>query len=234
MTDILSYQLHDSVANIVLDDGKVNVLSPRMQARINAALDQAVADKAVVLLTGRAGVFSAGFDLAVLKAGGEDAGAMLRGGFQLAERLLSFPTPVVIACTGHALAMGVFLVLSADYRIGAEGPFKIGANEVAIGMTLPLAALEICRQKLAPAHLNRAVLNAEIYTPRDAVMAGFLDRVVPAEELSNLARQAAVQLTKLDMTAHAASKLRLREQMLKSLHAAIDADDAAFRERRNN
>ena len=90
---------------------------------------------------------------------------MLRAGFELAERMLSFPMPVVIACTGHAVAMGVFLVLSGDYRIGVAGRYKITANEVAIGLTLPRAAIEICRQRLTPAHFSRATVLAEVFPP---------------------------------------------------------------------
>jgi enoyl-CoA hydratase len=228
MSDLVTYQLKDSIATITLDDGKVNVLSPAMLAGINGALDQAMADRATVVLTGREGMFSAGFDLKVLTAGGPDAIGMLFGGFELAERVLSFPTPVVIACNGHAIAMGVFLLLSGDYRIGAAGAFKINANEVAIGLTMPRAAVEICRQRLAPAHFNRAVILAEPYSPEDAVPAGFLDRVVPPAELQDAARATAAQLGKLNMAAHAASKLSARDFALKALRAGIEADRAAL------
>lgn len=228
MGDLVTYQLKDSIATITLDDGKVNVLSPKMLAEINAALDQAMADRAVVVLTGREGMWSAGFDLKVLTAGGPDAIGMLFGGFELAERILSFQTPVVIACNGHAVAMGVFLLLSGDYRIGAAGPYRITANEVAIGLTMPLAAIEICRQRLAPSHFNRAVILAEPYSPDDAVAAGLLDRVVQPGELQDVARSTAAQLGKLNMNAHAASKLRAREQALKAIRAAIEADKASL------
>ena len=138
--------------------------------------------------------------------------------------MLSFPAPLIVACSGHAIAMGVFLVLSADYRIGVDGPFKIGANEVAIGLTMPHFGIEICRQRLAPAHFNRAVIFSEMYSPADAVPAGFLDRVVPAADLLNQAQKFAAAQTKLNMTAHTASKLRLRDQTLKAIRAAIDSD----------
>jgi enoyl-CoA hydratase len=231
MNELATYSLRESIGTIVMDDGKMNVLSPRMLAELNAALDRATADRAVVVLSGRAGVFSAGFDLKVLTAGGNDALDMLRAGFELAERLLSFPTPVVIACSGHALAMGVFLLLTGDYRIGADGPHKIGANEVAIGLTMPRAAVEICRQRLAPAHFQRAVISAEIYAPAEAVAAGFLDRVVSGDELSSAAAETAARLVKLDMAAHAATKRRAREETLQALRAAIEADQAELRGR---
>ena len=229
MGTLVSYQLEGAIATITMDDGKVNALSLRMLAELNTALDRAAADKAVVVLTGRDGIFSAGFDLTVLRAGGPDAAAMLRAGFELSERMLSFPMPVLIACTGHAVAMAVFLLLSGDYRVGAAGPYKITANEVAIGLTMPRAAVEICRQRLAPAHFNRAVILAEVFSPDDAVAAGFLDRVVEASELQNRAVSAAEVLANLDMDAHAASKLRARAQALHALRAAIEADDAAVR-----
>jgi len=227
----VTYQFKDSIATIAMDDGKANVMSLAMLAELNGALDRAVADRAVVVLTGREGMFSAGFDLQVLAAGGSDAYRMLMSGFELAERLLSFPTPVVVACNGHALAMGVFLVLAADHRIGTEGAYKIGANEVAIGMTMPFCAIEVCRQRLAPAHFNRAVINAEIYAPGEAVIAGFLDRVVDASALQNEAQSTAAKLAKLNMAAHTATKLRVREQTLKQIRQAIEADGVTFRAR---
>jgi enoyl-CoA hydratase len=229
MSSPVTYQLQDSIATITMDDGKVNALSPGMLAQINQALDRALADRAVVVLTGRAGVFSGGFDLTVLRSGGADAPAMVRAGFELAERLLSFPRPVVIACTGHAVAMGVFLLLSADYRVGIAEPCRITANEVAIGLTMPQAAIELCRQRLAPAHFHRAIILADVYGPDEAVAAGFLDRVVPAAELSSFAHNRAAQLGKLDATAHAATKLRARAQALTALREAIATEGGSLR-----
>jgi enoyl-CoA hydratase len=224
MTDLVTYALTDAVSTITMDDGKVNCLSPQMLSALNAALDRAEADQAVVLLGGRAGRFSAGFDLAVFKQGGDALANMLRAGALLAERVLSFPTPVVVACSGHAVAMGAFLILCADVRIGAEGPFKIGLNEVAIGLTVPQYGVEIARQRLAPAHFNRALVTAAMYSPEQAVSAGFLDRVVPAAELSAATREEAAALTRLDMAAHAATKRRARGVALTALRAAIEAD----------
>jgi enoyl-CoA hydratase len=154
---------------------------------------------------------------------------MVRAGFELAERILSFPAPVVIGCTGHAVAMGMFMLLSGDYRVGAAGPYKITANEVALGITMPWAAVEICRQRLAPTHLTRVVVLAEVFSPSDAVGAGLLDKVVPAAELPDVATGTASELAKLDRDAHATSKLRARDHALKVLRAAIETDDAAIR-----
>ncbi len=224
MSDPVTYRLEDSVASIVMDDGKVNVMSLQMTRALNAALDRAGADKAVVLLASRPGVFSAGFDLSVLGVGGDEARRMVIAGFELAERVLSFPAPVVIACTGHAVAMGAFLLLSGDVRLAAAGHFKIGANEVSIGLTMPHFGIEICRQRLAPAHFNRAVINSEMYSPDQAAIAGFVDRVVPAPELLSAALDAARTLGKLNMAVHTATKLRARSKALKSIREAIEMD----------
>ena len=225
---MISYRLDDTIATITIDDGKVNALSLPVLTEVNAALDRAEQDQAVVVLAGREGVFSAGFDLPVLRDGGPGALAMLRAGFETAARLLAFPQPVVIACTGHAVAMGVFLLLSGDYRVGATGPFKITANEVAIGLTMPRAAVEICRQRLTPAHFNRAVVIAETFSPADAVAAGFLDRTAEASEVHEVARGVAAQLAELDQSAHAATKRRARGRALDAIRAAIDLDMAAY------
>lgn len=228
MQSLISYQLADSVATVTMDDGKVNVLSLRMITEINRALDQALDDSAVVVLAGRPGVFSAGFDLPVLRAGGPAATSMMRAGFDLAERVLSYPRPVVIACTGHAIAMAVFLLLSGDYRVGMSGPYKITANEVAIGITMPQAAVEICRQRLTPAHFNRATTLAEPFKPDSAVDAGFLDRTCEPADFWDAVRGIAAELAKLDMDAHKATKLRARKAALAAVHDAIAADYAAL------
>lgn len=229
MGSLVSYEFKDGVATITMDDGKANVLSPAMQLELNSALDQARADKAVVVLTGRKGTFSAGFDLQTLMAGGLTAVKMLTGGFEIAERLLSSPRPVVIASSGHALAMGVFLLACGDYVIGADGNYKIGANEVAIGLTMPRAAVAICRARLAPAHFNRAMMTSEIYRPADAVAAGFIDRVVPEADVLAEAQAYAARLAKLNMNAYLGTKTLVREPLHKELRAAIEQDHALFR-----
>lgn len=227
MGDRVDYERDGSIAVITMDDGKVNALSFEMFEELNAALDKAEADEAVVVLTGRDGVFSAGFDLKILTGGGEASLELLMTGFELSYRMLSFPRPIVVAVSGHAMAMGLFLVLSADERIGAAGAdHKVVANEVAIGMTLPRAAIEICRYRLHPAHFQRVMNLATLYTPDSAVEAGLLDRVVAPEELLPTARKTAAALAELNLAAHAATKLRVRAPALAALRAAIDEDRA--------
>ena len=229
MSTLVTYRNEESIATVTMDDGKRNVLSPQMFAELNEAFDRALADDVPVVLTGRPETFSAGFDLKILTAGGPEATAMLIAGFKLSKRLLGFPTPVVVACNGNAIAMGAFLVLSADYRIGTAGPYRLVANEVAIGLTMPAFGIEICRQRLAPTHFNRAVINSESYSPDEAVVAGWLDRVVPAPELADAAHAKVVELAKLNPAAHAATKLRARAATLEAIRHAIESDEAAFR-----
>ncbi len=225
---IVHYSLEKSVALIEMDDGKNNLISPTMLHQLNQALDKAEKANAVVILTGTNEVFSAGFDLNILKSGVVNTFKMLIGGFKLSKRLLGFPTPVVIACNGHAVAMGAFLLLSGDYRIGAAGAFKIVANEVEIGLTVPHSAIEICRQRLNPAHLNTSVLLSRQFNPTTAVDAGFLDKVVPEKELRATALEKANQFAALNLQAHQKSKSRMRKDLLKDMSRAIRADKIEF------
>lgn len=229
MTALVTYEPHDALAHVRMDDGKANALSPRMIEGLTTALERARAEERAILLLGRTGVFSAGFDRSVLGSGGRAAGDMFLAGFALAEQLLSFPRPIVAACGGHALAMGAFLLLSVDYRVGAEGPFKIGENEVAVGLTMPHFGIEVSRQRLLPSFFQRSVINAEIHTPAQALAAGFLDRVVPPSELEASASRVATELAQLPATAYAATKERTRAQGLAAIRHAIELDRADFR-----
>ncbi len=225
MTEPVSYALDGRIATIAMDDGKANALSITMLDALHSAFDQAERDGAVVLLTGREGVFSAGFDLKVFAGGdSEEVLEMLKLGATLCERVLSFATAVLVACSGHAVAAGAFLALSADARVGVEGPFQLGLNEVRIGLTVPWFAIEIARQRLAPAHFDRAVVCAAMYSPEEAVAAGFLDRVVPASELMEVSLQMTTGLSELNAAAHAATKLRARRGALQALRAAIEIE----------
>lgn len=224
MDKLINFQQEGAVLTIQWDDGKANAVSPQLLVELNAALDQAERDQLIVILAGRPGRFSAGFDLQVMGQGDAAMAQLVVGGAKLALRLLSFPTPVIMACTGHGLAMGGLLLLSADYRIGVSGDYKIGLNEVAIGMTMPWFGVELARGRLAPAHFNRAVNNAEIYSSEGAVAAGFLDRVCDAQDLMADAMAVATGFEKLKMQAHHATKLRTRQQLLEAVSRGVELD----------
>lgn len=220
MTTLSTYHLADEIATITLDDGKVNALSPQMSGEVAAHLDRAEADEALaVVLTGRAQTFTAGFDLRVAPEGWPE---MLVAGASLAERIMSFPRPVVVACNGNAVAMGGFLLLSADYRVGAEGDFRIGLNEVMIGMTLPWFGIEIARHRLARPYFDRCTVTGVLLGPGEAVTAGFLDRIVAPDELTGTARAVAAELAGVNPAAHAATKLRIREHAIAGVRDGIE------------
>jgi enoyl-CoA hydratase len=225
MTNLATYSRSGPVSTIVMDDGKANVMSLAMLNALHAAFDHAEKDKTVPILKARGKHFSGGFDLNVFAAGSdEDQYLMVKAGAELALRLLSFPVPVVAACHGNAFPMGAFLIMSSDHRIAAEGNYRIGMNEVAIGLTVPRFAIEIARQRLTPAYFSRVVMTAEMFGPLEAVTAGFFDRVVPANALERTAEEAAQALAKLDMAAHAATKARARGEVIKMIRAMIDED----------
>jgi enoyl-CoA hydratase len=217
----VSLERDGGVAVISIDDGKANALSPDVLSAIADAFDKAEADGATaVLLHGRPGRFSAGFDLSIMTAGVEPMRALVTQGAELLLRVFTYPAPVVAACTGHALAAGALMLLVSDVRIGAEGEFKIGLNEVAIGMGLPIFAVEFARYRMPPSAFDSAILG-EVFDPRGAVEAGYLDRtsanalddaLATAQRLSAL-RTGAVSHTK----SHARSAIAL--QIKGSLHA---------------
>jgi enoyl-CoA hydratase len=224
MTTLATCVRSGQISRIVMGDGKANVMSLAMLQSLHAAFDAAERDKTVVILSARGKHFSAGFDLNVFATGtAQDVYAMLKAGAELALRILSFPMPVVAACQGNAFPMGAFLILASDYRVAADGEYRIGLNEVAIGLTVPGFAIELARQRLAPAYFNR-VSNGEMFGPAEAVVAGYVDRVVPAAELDAAAQAAADHFTKLDPASHAATKLRIRDGAVKAMRAAIDSD----------
>nr|WP_122589184.1 crotonase/enoyl-CoA hydratase family protein [Pseudomonas viridiflava] len=228
MSDLVSYQLDDGIATLTLNNGKVNAISPDVIAAFNAALDQSEKDRAVVIVTGQPGILSGGYDLKVMTSSPEAASSLVTQGSTLARRMLSHPFPIIVACPGHAIAKGAFLLLSADYRIGVEGPFNIGLNEVQIGMTMHHAGNELARDRLRKSAFNRSVINAEIFNPEGAMQAGFLDQVVSVEALSETARTVATQLKKINMNAHGKTKLKSRKAFLDTLDAAIELDKKSF------
>lgn len=224
MSDLVSYEIDDGIATLTLHNGKVNALSPAMFDALNDAFDQAEKDRAVIILTGQPGILSGGYDLKVMTSSPENAIALVTTGSTFTRRMLSHPFPIIVACPGHAIAKGAFLLLSADYRIGVEGAFNIGLNEVLIGMTMHHSGIEVARDRLTKPAFHRSVINGEIFNPQDAREAGFLDKVVPADELMEAAKVAAQQLKKVNMTAHKNTKLKARKALLETLDQAILLD----------
>jgi enoyl-CoA hydratase len=224
MSELVAYSLEDGIATLTLNNGKVNAFSHVLITEFNRRLDQAQADGAIVIVTGQPGIRSGGYDLKVMMAGPQAAIDLVSAGSALARRMLAHPQPIIVACPGHAVAKGAFVLLSADYRIGVEGPFTIGLNEVKIGMTMHHVGITIAQDRLTKPAFQRAVINAEMFTPQGAVAAGFLDLVVAPEQLLTAAREVAQQMKKLNMTAYKNTKLKVRKTLLETLDAAIAQD----------
>ena len=223
-TDVLSYTLDQKVALIRMDDGKANALSVDMIDGLLVALTRAEEEASAIVLTGRPDRFCAGFDLRVMMSGPEQAKALLGRGSELLLRLYGATVPLVIACTGHALAGGALVVLTGDMRFGVQGAFKLGLNEVQIGLPVPVLAMEFARSRLSPAELTRATLLAQIYTPDEAVRAGYLDAVVDADQLLDRAKAEATRLGALARSAFRATKLRLRGVTIADIKARMEED----------
>jgi enoyl-CoA hydratase len=228
MTEIVRFEARERVALLRFDDGKANAVSHAALGALAAGLERAEREADAAVLLGRPGRFSAGFDLSVVKSGAEASRALVTGGGELLLRIAESRIPVVAACSGHALAMGALLLLAADQRIGAAGDFRIGLNEVAIGLTLPVFAIELARERLSRRLLGRATALAEVYDPAGAQAAGYLDRVVAPDRLEAEALETAAQLGKLPRGAYVETKHKLRGATLARIRATLAADMATW------
>lgn len=230
MTDapLPTYRLDDNVAVITLDDGKANALSPAVIDSLHTHVDRALAEARAVVLAGRPGKFSAGFDLSVMRESVEAMRALVTAGAELYLRWYELGLPTVAACTGHALAGGALLLLSSDVRVGADVPCKIGLNEVAIGMPLPIFAVELARERLTRASFPRATVGAQVYDANGAAQVGYLDRVVPEAELLDAALAEARALAELPTGAYARTKFTARRAVVDYLRSSLAEDMAGL------
>ena len=218
----LTYEKLDEISIIRLDDGKANAMGSEMIAEVNEALDRAEEESRAVLITGRPGLLSGGFDLNVIRSG--DAASiqsMINVGTKLLMRIYGFPKPIVMATGGHGVALGGFLLLAADYRLGVVGDYKIGLNEVAIGMTLPPFALMLAKSRIANQYLTNAAITANMYDPEGAVQAGFLDEVSDPEELMPRSIQKTQALAQLDPSAFERTKNDFRRADIQHILAGL-------------
>ena len=212
----------ENISIIQMDDGKVNVFSPDMIQNFNDVLDQVPNDKGAMLIIGKEGMFSAGFDLKVMMSSPENAAAMVKSGFELLMRVFTFPRPVVAACSGHAIALGAFLLCSCDHRIGCKGDFKIGANELRNNMIVPTPILELAKFRLIKSHKQRALLNAEMYSIEDAVAPGYLDEIADHDKLFELAMAKAKDLATLAHQQYLQTKKLDQEDVAAKIYSGIE------------
>ena len=218
----MKYEIENNIATLTFDDGKANVVGPSFLNDINAGLDRAQEDKAgAVILRGRDGMFSGGFDLKEFEKGVEEGMAMVRGGFELLVRLYSFPLPLVAASTGHGIAMGAFIIMACDWRIGSRGKFKMSLPETRIGMELPPILVELTTSRISRQHMTRVALLSEVYNPEQAVEAGFIDEVVDPAELTARSAAVAEQLAQLPQQQFAKNKLSIRAGALQVMKDSL-------------
>ncbi|WOJ93613.1 crotonase/enoyl-CoA hydratase family protein [Congregibacter variabilis] len=212
----MEYIQQDNVVMLHFDDGKANVVGHQFIDDMNTGLDRAERENAgAVIIRGRDGMFSAGFDLGEFKKGIEQGQAMVKRGFELLIRLTGYPLPLVTACTGHCVAMGAFVVMASDTRVATRGDFKVTLPETAISMDLPPILVALTASRIVKEHLTRVALQSEVYNPEQAVSAGFFDEVVDAEQLDSRCLELAKHLAQLPAAQYAANKLRVRDQTLK-------------------
>ncbi len=222
MTAPATIKIEDDVAIITMDDGKANAINPPMLDALHACLDEAEASAKALVLTGRDNRFSAGFDLKLFASlPGPEVKALVDAGGKLTHRLYKFPMPVIAACNGHGIAQGSFMLLSCDVRIGTRGDYKIGANETVINMVLPVYAMELLKVRVAPEYRTRSGIFGELFSPEEAVKAGYLDQVVDPEALLPTALGFAKMLAPLKGTALTGNKALLRENTLAAMAASL-------------
>ena len=214
---MLNYQTKGEVAVIHIDDGKANAISHAFIDQLTRALERARNEASAVALFGRPGRFSAGFDLSVVNAGGAAAQTRAAAGGAMLKANNSHPLPVVVGCTGHAIAAGALILLAADSRIGAGGEFKIGLNETSIGAVLPPFALALADDRLSKRHQTAAIIQAELYDPIGAVDAGFLDLVVEPSALMEDTLAEATRLAALPNAAYAGNKIAIRTPFIERM-----------------
>ncbi len=218
----MDYQLTDDVAILHFDDGKANAVSHDFIDSMNDGLGRAEKEAKAVIIRGREGLLSGGFDLNEFKKGPAETRELATRGVDLFIRMYAHPQALLIACTGHAVAAGAFLLLTADNRIGVAGDFKICLPETAIGMTIPTALQPLCTGRLSPRFLTAAVIQAQAFDPETAVAAGFLDEVVSAEEVDARTMELALRMAQLPAKPYRENKLYTRKDALEIMHREME------------
>ncbi len=218
----------DDISIITLDDGKANVFSPKMIQDVNECLDKVPTESGAIIITGREGMFSAGFDLKIISAGDIQATMdMTLCGFKLLSRIFSFPRPILAACSGHGIALGTFLLCCCDYRVGVKGDFMIGANEMRTNMVIPIPILELISHRVSASHKYRAILGAEMYSIESGLEAGLIDEIVDPENLMETAMLKAKDLATMGHPSYTLTKeLLIREPLQKINNAISDIESS--------
>jgi enoyl-CoA hydratase len=220
---LATVSFRDEVTIITLDDGKANVFSPAMIKEVHNCLDKVPTESGSLIIAGRDGMFSGGFDLKIISSGDMKAiQEMSLGGFRLLSRILSFPRPVIAACSGHGIALGTFLLCCCDYRLGAKGNYMVGANEMRTNMVIPTPILELIRFRVSQTHKYRAILGAEMYSIEAAVDAGLIDEAIDEKNLMEAAMLKAKDLATMGHPSYTLTKELFISELVTKINNALD------------
>jgi len=221
---VLHIQFHDAVAEIRMDRPPANALNREFVEHLLAALETARMDGAhVIILTGRPGMFSAGLDVPELL--GQDrrqVEAFWGRFFSLTRQLAASPVPVIAAISGHAPAGGAVLALQCDWRIGVSGKYKIGLNEVQVGLPVPSTILLCLEEVVGPRLARRLATRAELLVMDEAVAIGLVDELVAPEELLDTALKRANELLALPQVAMNTTRLAAKSRLIEALSSSSD------------
>jgi enoyl-CoA hydratase len=225
---VITTDRRGGIAVLRMDDGKANAIQDRFLEDFDRALEGA-RDADAVVMTGARKIFSAGLDLPALVALSRPAiEALMEHFHETMRRTFLWPAPVVAAVNGHAIAGGCVLAMQADRRVMAEGDAKIGINEVQIGLPLPVVVIETFRPQLSPESLARAAQEGTLFSPAEALEAGLVHAVAPADALEERAVEIARHLASVGRPAFSAVKGLLRRPAADALERARREDGSAW------
>lgn len=217
----MEFSLKNDIAYISIDDGKANVFSHQFIDSMTELLNRAEKEAKAIVLHGRAGMFSAGFDLKELQKGPKEMDALASRGMEIVTRIYAYALPVIAACDGHAIGMGAFLLLASDARLGSASEYNITLPETALGMPFTPVLMSLIKDRIASSQQSIAVLHSKPYSAEEAVTAGFLDRVVERSSLLDECQAHAEKLGQLPGEIYAVNKEDLRSHSLKVMRESI-------------
>tara|TARA_B100000945_G_scaffold135909_1_gene108480 strand:+ start:1556 stop:2260 length:705 start_codon:yes stop_codon:yes gene_type:complete len=212
----------NDISVIKLDDGKANAFSYEMLIQINNLLEKVSRDSGALVITGREGLFSGGFDLKTFATGDmEKVSKMVQLGYRLLLELFSFERPVIAAVSGHSIALGLFIACSADYRIAIDGEYVCQANEVRNNMDIPTPIMEILKARVNKNYFYPAVLHSDPFSVQDSIAVGYIDEVVAEQDFMNRVIEKATELASLPHPFYANTKKSAQEDIRQKISDGI-------------
>ena len=220
---IATLSKENDISIIKLDDGKANAFSYDMLSQVNELLTKVPRDSGALVITGREGLFSGGFDLKTLATGDmEKITKMVQLGYRLLLELFSFDRPIIAAVSGHSIALGLFVTCSADYRIAIDGKYVCQANEVRNNMDIPTQIMEIIRARVNKKYFYSAVYHSDAYSVQDSIEVGYIDEVVSEDQFMKRVMEKAKELATLPHPFYANTKKTAQDDVRQKIADAID------------